>query len=243
MPVTFTVRKNDGTIIKKSDEFAQDGSKHYLSVYGNEGITQLRSLTKYCRGKLRAELSYRDIPQKELYAYDHSGIELVLSEKAYNDLLKKQYYKEFDSNMITTECRVVDSEKLSRITIKNETLDFNTVAFFKYCENIDCRQLKYFSNMDDLKRAAFLYEWLDNFKNSYKFEIRTVSLNLNSNVTGIYVKLKGQEERYFYKLNCAQLKILKTISSKSNITIEMSETIAQSEINNEKIMKKLTNID
>jgi len=233
----FTVRNVKGEIVKQQKENNNVMDNEKLSWEGANRVTvynAIKTLPKYNRGKLSHDLMYREIPQKEMrYSYSNDGIELVMSEKKYAEVKASKSYMYYHyEDMTSADCRVID-KSLPYLIIMTDYDKLTTPALFKYCERNLCQYLKHFSNMNDLKQAAELYDWLDTFLNCTSFITRIEDGSCERKL--LYIRPNGCEEKYLSELDWKQKQMLKTGTKHNMLSCSIKKTIE----NNSKIQSEI----
>lgn len=246
----FTVRKSSGEIVKQQEEYRHDLTNEIITWIGShrdEVIRSLQQLPKYTRGKVKADLMWRDIPQKELKYCDDFGIELVMSEAMYKEIKERHCYDDFHyEDGSTSECRMIDGQRLPFLIMRTESKVFSTVALFNMCESVLCSDMRNIHSLGELYEAVKLYEavelyeWLTHFRNNCSaVKIKIERYGYEDERQMLYIQPEGKEKRRICELSHAQKKIINLGTAKSTL-VKMCSSITQTIENNDRIRFDLT---
>lgn len=201
MELKFTVRKQDGTVLKKDNDVIKITWHGPNANYCYEAI---KALPAYTRGKLKADLMCRNIPRKELSYYDNEGLELVMSESHYDSMMKAYSYKSYHyEDGTTSECYPVG---LSFLYLKFKTYHFNAAALYNMVERQmfqDCRKPYSFGQIDQLVGMG---EWLKGLSKA-----KTIKTRIEGDYSKyLYVSYDDIGEERIGQLSYDQAKVFKT---------------------------------
>jgi len=246
MSLKFSVRDELGNIVHESKEYGRKLDNEILTWTGphrDEVYKSLQELPKYTRGKLKADMQWREIPQKELGSYENFGIELVLSKAMYKTIKDRIAYDDHHyEDGSTRECRLVHWEKLPYLIIRSETSTFNTVSLYNMVDRVLCQDIRHLTTRDNLKQVVELYEWLTVFKTeTMRFKMTVERWGYDGERQTLYIKPEGLEEKRICELSHEQKTIINLGSSNSTM-VNMSATIEKTLERNAKLKEDLTGI-
>jgi len=173
----ITVREENGDIIETINDSMYGNETSQACSYGryDEIPSDIRgAFPKYTRGKLKADISYRDIPFKELGHYDNEGVEIVLSKQAYDGIIEfNERFNEHNSEGQSFTCIQLMPE-IPQLFIRQLDTHYSAQSIFAFVENTLCREIKYISSVEGLKEAHDLYKDLMAIKQATSIKTRGV---------------------------------------------------------------------